>query len=114
MDAVTITVIVLIGTIIFIETVNVIIKLPCTSSTDSFTGIIILNGNDDVELKLENILNKLRWVDRELISKIIIVDNGLDTEQLELCKQYCIENNILEMANPDNALNLIFSREKIM
>ncbi len=114
MDAVTITVIVLIGTIVFIETINVIIKLPCATASDSFTGIIILSGNDNVELKLENILHKLKWVDKELINKIIIVDNGLDDEQLSLCKQYCFENSILEMANPDDTLNLIFSREKIM
>ncbi len=112
MDSVTVTVIIVISTIIIIQAVNILIKMPCCNNSHGLTAVMILNNNDDVEMKLENVIHKIRWTDDELIKKIIIVNNGMNCEQYEICKIYCCENEILEMAECDEVLKLIFSSEK--
>lgn len=112
MDPVTVTVIVIIGTIVLIEAINLLLKMPGCDFPCGFTAVMVLDAGDDVELKIENILHKLRWTDDELVRKIILINNGLNECQTELCRQYCLENSFLELAEPDNALKIIFSCEK--
>lgn len=112
MDTVTVTVIVIIGTIAIIEAVNLLMKIPGCDFPCGFTAVMVLDAEDDVELKIENVIHKLRWTDDELVRKIILINNGLNPHQTELCRQYCLENSFLEMAEPDNALKIIYSCEK--
>lgn len=112
MDPVTVTVIVIIGTIAVIEAINLLMKIPGCDFPCGFTAVIVLNAEDNVELKIENVIHKLRWTDDELVRKIIFINNGLSDYQRELCRQYCLENSFLELAEPDNALKIILSSEK--
>ena len=112
MDPVTVTVIVIIGTIVVIEAVNLLMKMPGCDFPCGFTAVIVLDAEDDVELKIENVIHKLRWTDDELVRKIILINNGLSEYQTGLCRQYCLENSFLELTEPDNALKIIFSCEK--
>ena len=106
------SVIVIISTIAVIEAVNIFMKLPCRDCSCGFTALIILDKNDDISRRLDSVIHKVRWTDEELIGKLIIVDNGMSEEQLDICRNYCIENNFLEVAKPNELKNLIFSIEK--
>ena len=112
MDGLTMTVIVIISTIAVIEAVNIFMKLPCRDCSCGFTALIIFSINDDISRRLDSVIHKVRWTDEELIGKLIIVDNGMSEEQLDICRNYCIENNFLEVAKPNELKNLIFSIEK--
>lgn len=112
MDSVTVAVIIIIGTIVVIEAVNLLMKIPSCDLDCGLTAVIVLNNEDDVTLKIESIIHKLRWTDDELVKKIILINNGLNDHQAELCRQYCLENCFLELAEPNDALKIIFSCEK--
>lgn len=114
MNAAAITVIIIIGTIAVIEAVSIFVRIPCAECSRGFTAVVVLNGTDNVNLKIESILHKLRWSDGELIQKIILIDNGLNCVQARLCRNYCMENSFLELIKPDEAINLIISNEKMM
>lgn len=114
MNPVAVTVIVIIGTIAVVEAVNLLIKFPVCEKTSGFTAVIILNPEDDIELIIENAIHKLRWTDDELVKKLILINNGLDESQSEICRKYCLENSLLEIALPNDLLKIIFSCEKIM
>lgn len=112
MDSITITVIVIISTITIIEAVNVFFTLPHHYCSYGFTAVIVMNKEDDVEVKMESVIHKIRWTDDELINKVIIINNCMNDVQYDICRKYCYENNFLEMAEPDEVINLIFSNEK--
>lgn len=115
MDSVTVTILVIIGVIAVIEAANLWLKLPrCNNPVYGYTAVITLDINDDVELKIENILYKLKWADDEIVQKIILLNCGLTDEQLALCEEFCAENYILVLAEPGNLLDLIISNEKNM
>ena len=115
MDAFTITVLVIFGVIAVIEAANLLIKIPVSdSSALGFTAVIVLDSEDDISLRLDDILHKLRWTDDCLIRKIIIIDYGMTYEQKVICEEYCTENPAIEVVKPEKALNLIISSEKLM
>lgn len=115
MDSVTITVLVIFGVIAVIESANLLIKMPSSNSTVlGFTAVLVLDSEDDVSLRLDDVLHKIRWADDNLIKKIIVIDYGMTAEQKSICEEYCTENSLIEVVKPENALNLIISSEKLM
>lgn len=113
MDSFTVTVLVIFGLIAVVEAAHLLIKIPVSNNNVlGYTIVTVLNSEDDVSLRIDNLLHRLRWTDDEFVRKIILIDYGMTYEQLAICEEYCTENPILEVTKPENTLNLIISTEK--
>lgn len=75
-------------------------------------SVIVLYGNENIKLKLNHIVNKMQWIDEDLINKIILIDGGLNKEQKELCNNYCHKYDFLEFTTPDSLNDMIFNLQK--
>lgn len=82
------------------------------NSNNSHISIIVLNSNDDIKLKLGDIVNRMRWIDEDIINRIILIDGGLNLEQKEICRNYCDKYEYLIFTSPDNLCNLVFELQK--
>ncbi len=74
--------------------------------------VIVLYGNENIKLKLNHVVNKMQWIDEDLINKIILIDGGLNIEQKELCNNYCHKYDFLEFTTPDSLNDMIFNLQK--
>lgn len=75
-------------------------------------SVIVLYGNENIKLKLNHVVNKMQWIDEDLINKIILIDGGLNIEQKELCNNYCHKYDFLEFTTPDSLNDMIFNLQK--
>ena len=75
-------------------------------------SVIVLYGNENIKLKLNHVVNKMQWIDEDLINKIILIDGGLNIEQKELCNNYCHTYDFLEFTTPDSLNDMIFNLQK--
>lgn len=114
MNAAAVTIIIVIGAIAVIQTADIFMNIQGFGCPYGVTAVIVLDKNDDVEFKIDNVLHKLRWSDDELVKRIVLINNGLSYTQLEKCRACCKNNNMLELTDPENAAELIISGEKIM
>lgn len=79
---------------------------------NSHISIIVLNSTDNIKLKLSDIVNRMRWIDEDIIDRIILIDGGLNLEQKEICRNYCDKYEYLIFTSPDNLSNLVFELQK--
>lgn len=75
-------------------------------------SVIVLFCDENIRLKLYHIVKKMQWTDEDLISKIILIDGGLNTEQREICCDYCHKYDFLEFTSPDKLNDMIFKLQK--
>lgn len=112
-----ITIIVLISFVslfLFINACRLTKKLFEEDNTynNSLISIKILYNTDDINLKLGDIVNKIRWIDEDLINRVILIDGGLNSEQKEICRNYCDKYDYFIFTSPDNLSNLVFELQK--
>lgn len=75
-------------------------------------SVVVIKSNENIKLKLSHIVNKMQWVDEDLINKIILIDGGLNEEQREFCSEYCLKYDFLEFTSPASLNEMIFSLQK--
>lgn len=75
-------------------------------------SISVLYSTDNIKLKLGDIANRMRWIDEDIINKIILIDGGLNLEQKEICRNYCDKYDYFIFTSPDNLSNLVFELQK--
>lgn len=75
-------------------------------------SVVVLYSDENIKIKLNHIVNKMQWIDEDLINKIILIDGGLNKEQKELCNNYCHKYDFLEFTTPDSLNDMIFNLQK--
>ena len=114
MNSVIITVIVLVSTVLLIESVRIFTGMFGTEHYRNvcFTSVSVMTGDEDTEKKICSIINKVRWTDEDLIGKIILVDGGLTDVQKEICIRFCDRYDFLEFSSPDHLNGILFKIQK--
>lgn len=82
-------------------------------SERGFIVVTLLDGSEDTQKCIDQIINKVMWTDEELIGSVILVDGGLSSEQAEICKSYCSKYDYLFFSSLEEIGSIILEQRKI-
>lgn len=100
MDNIIITSVLILAVIAVIEAVSLFYKASHRVSKLAFAAVIPVFPNDDeLRERLEHLNEKLSC-GSYYIEEIIILNYGATTEQLEICRQFCYENQSAVLTDP--------------
>lgn len=87
-----------------------IFKVYKPQNENSYIILDIKNNTADLEYTLKSYLAKAMWSPKNAPQRIIIVDNGIDDEQMKICKMICRENEIFKILTPLELYRIFYKK----
>lgn len=77
-----------------------IFKIYKPKNEDAYIVLNHQENCEDIEYTLRSWAARVRWLGNAAPDSIIIVDNGLNKEQREICRLICNESEIFKICTP--------------
>ena len=111
MNVIIICFILVLSVVLFACSAIIIVKI---FGTGFFIGldlscVTVMDDNDDVNGKINAIIDNIGSDCQSSATKVIIVDGGMNLWQREICDKYCEKYSFLEICTPDMLNGIIFS-----
>lgn len=88
------------ATLGFVDFIKALIfKVYKPQNENSYIILDIKNNTADLEYTLKSYLAKAMWSPKNAPRSIIIVDNGIDDEQMKICKMICRKMKSLKFSH---------------
>ncbi len=99
------------ATLGFVDFIKALIfKVYKPQNENSYIVLDIKNNTADLEYTLKSYLAKAMWSPKNAPQSIIIVDNGIDDEQMKICKMICRENEIFKILTPLELYRIFYKK----
>lgn len=99
------------ATLGFVDFIKALIfKVYKPQNENSYIILDIKNNTADLEYTLKSYLAKAMWSPKNAPRSIIIVDNGIDDEQMKICKMICRENEIFKICTPLELYRIFYKK----
>lgn len=96
------------GFVAFIK--GLIFKVYKPKNEKTYIILDIKDNFSDLEYTLKSHIEKAMWSPENALKNIIIIDNGLSTEQMKICRMVCKENEMIRICTPLELYRMFYKK----